>query len=98
MLATQPFSRSDRWLFVESAELGAQVHVQAMKFAPFGSLAVLEDPTGAPFGFWQAGEHIGSEVNNEPGATAPVSKGCTSPYHPNRIESVVGKKVLAHEA
>jgi hypothetical protein len=34
-----------------------------MSVAPFGSMAVLEDPTGAPFGFWQSGEHMVSEVN-----------------------------------
>lgn len=50
--------------------LGAKLHVPAMSVAPFGSMAVLEDPTGAPFGFWQAQEHIGSQVNDEPGGAA----------------------------
>jgi predicted enzyme related to lactoylglutathione lyase len=33
-----------------------------------GSLLVGLDPTGAPFGVWQAGEHIGAGIVNEPGA------------------------------
>jgi uncharacterized protein len=53
-----------------AVELGAKVHVPAMAIDPFGSMAMLEDPTGAPFGFWQAGEHIGSQVNDEPGGAA----------------------------
>jgi uncharacterized protein len=53
-----------------AVELGAKVHVPPMNVAPFGSMAVLEDPTGAPFGFWQADEHIGSQVNDEPGGAA----------------------------
>lgn len=51
-----------------AVELGAKVHVPPMSVAPFGSMAMLEDPTGAPFGFWQAGEHIGSQINDEPGS------------------------------
>ncbi|RRR76591.1 MAG: VOC family protein [Candidatus Viridilinea halotolerans] len=50
--------------------LGAKLHVPPMSVAPFGCMAVLEDPTGAPFGFWQAQEHIGSQVNDEPGGAA----------------------------
>jgi predicted enzyme related to lactoylglutathione lyase len=50
--------------------LGATVYAPAMAVGPFGSMALLVDPTGAPFGFWQAGEHIGSQVNNEPGGAA----------------------------
>lgn len=53
-----------------AVELGAKLHVPPMQVAGFGSWAVLEDPTGAPFCFWKAGEHIGSEVNDEPGAAA----------------------------
>lgn len=53
-----------------AVELGAQVHVAPMEVAPFGSMAILADPTGAAFGFWQAKEHIGSQVNDEPGAAA----------------------------
>lgn len=50
--------------------LGAKVHVPAMAVGEFGSMAMLEDPTGAPFGFWQAGLHYGSQVNDEAGSVA----------------------------
>lgn len=53
-----------------AVELGAKVHVPAMAIEPYGSMALLEDPTGAAFGFWLAGEHIGSQVNDEPGGVA----------------------------
>ncbi|MGI9110786.1 MAG: VOC family protein [Gaiellaceae bacterium] len=33
-----------------------------------GRMAVAQDPTGAAFGIWQAGEHHGSELANEPGS------------------------------
>jgi predicted enzyme related to lactoylglutathione lyase len=51
-----------------AVELGAKVVAPAMAVGPLGSMAVLIDPTGAAFGFWQAGSHIGSEVSDEPGA------------------------------
>ena len=35
---------------------------------PLGRMVVGTDPTGAPFGVWQAGQFIGAEVVNEPGA------------------------------
>lgn len=53
-----------------AVELGAKVHVPAMSVGPFGSMAILEDPTGAVFGFWQADQHIGSEITDEPGGAA----------------------------
>ncbi|HEU4329180.1 MAG TPA: VOC family protein [Roseiflexaceae bacterium] len=53
-----------------AVELGAQVVFPPMVVGPFGSMGVCADPTGATFGFWQAGEHIGTQVNDEPGAAA----------------------------
>jgi predicted enzyme related to lactoylglutathione lyase len=41
-----------------------------MVVGPFGSMAVCADPTGATFCFWQAGQHIGTEVTDEPGSPA----------------------------
>ena len=49
---------------------GATVLYPTMAVPPFGSMATLTDPTGAMFSFWQAGQHIGSQVNDEPGAAA----------------------------
>lgn len=50
--------------------LGAKVMFPAMAVGEYGSMAVLEDPTGAAFGFWQAGQHIGAQLVNAPGAPA----------------------------
>ena len=33
----------------------------------FGRMTIAQDPTGAVFGIWQAREHIGAQVANEPG-------------------------------
>jgi predicted enzyme related to lactoylglutathione lyase len=35
---------------------------------PVGRMALARDPEGNPFGVWQAGEHIGVNIFNEPGA------------------------------
>jgi uncharacterized protein len=34
---------------------------------PLGRLCVAADPTGAVFGVWQAGGHLGAELHSEPG-------------------------------
>jgi hypothetical protein len=51
-------------------ELGAKVLYPPMVVGTFGTMATCEDPTGAAFSFWQAGEHIGSEVTDAAGAAA----------------------------
>ncbi len=53
-----------------AVELGAQVVFPPMAVGPFGSMATLVDPGGAAFSFWQAGQHIGAEVTDEPGSAA----------------------------
>jgi len=50
--------------------LGAKVVNPPMVVGEFGSMATCEDPTGAAFSFWQAGQHVGSQVTDEPGSTA----------------------------
>jgi predicted enzyme related to lactoylglutathione lyase len=52
-----------------AVELGAKVLYPAMVVGEFGGMATCEDPTGATFSFWQAGQHIGSQVTDEPGST-----------------------------
>lgn len=54
---------------VRAEELGATVLYPAMQVAHFGSMAGCTDPTGAIFSFWQADQHIGSQVTDEPGST-----------------------------
>ncbi len=65
------FATEDIEADVERAvALGAKVISPPMVIDVFGSSAICEDPTGVVFGFWQAGEHIGSEVTDEVGAPA----------------------------
>jgi predicted enzyme related to lactoylglutathione lyase len=49
-------------------DLGAKVVVPAMSVLEAGRLAFFEDPTGASFAVWQAGEHQGASLLGEPGA------------------------------
>jgi predicted enzyme related to lactoylglutathione lyase len=58
---------ADRAAAAASAAGGA-VLVEPVDVGPAGRLAVLTDPTGAPFGVWQAGAHRGAGVVNETGA------------------------------
>ena len=51
-----------------AVKLGAKVLYPAMTVGEFGSMAMCEDPAGAAFGFWQAGQHVGSQVTDEPGS------------------------------
>lgn len=53
-----------------AVKLGAKVLYPATAVGPFGSSAKCEDPTGAAFSFWQAGQHIGSQVTDEAGSLA----------------------------
>ncbi len=51
---------------VEAA--GGAVLRPPMDVMDAGRMAVVADPAGAAFALWEAGEHIGAEVINEPGA------------------------------
>jgi uncharacterized protein len=53
-----------------AVEHGAQITYPVMNLAPFGSMVSLADPTGAAFQFWQAEQHIGAQMTDEPGAGA----------------------------
>ena len=52
-----------------AVKLGAKMVNPPMVVGEFGSMATLEDPTGAAFSFWQAGQHVGWQVTDEPGST-----------------------------
>ncbi len=52
----------------KTAELGGQVMVPPMDIMEEGRMTFVVDPTGAMIGFWQAGNHEGADVFNEPGA------------------------------
>jgi uncharacterized protein len=47
---------------------GGHILVEPMDVMDAGRMAVAADPAGAVFGVWQAGQHIGSGIANEPGS------------------------------
>jgi uncharacterized protein len=47
-------------------EAGGTVLVDPFDVFDAGRMTVAQDPTGAVFGVWQAGNHIGAELANEP--------------------------------
>jgi predicted enzyme related to lactoylglutathione lyase len=49
-------------------EAGGTIVTPAMNVGPLGRMAIAADPHGNPFGIWQAGQHIGVRIYNEPGA------------------------------
>lgn len=49
-------------------DCGGQLFMEPMDVMRAGRMAVAADPTGAVFGLWQAGNHRGAEIINEPGA------------------------------
>ena len=52
----------------KAKEAGGQVFVEPFDVMTAGRMAVIADPQGAIFSIWQAGNHGGAEVFNEPGA------------------------------
>jgi hypothetical protein len=48
-------------------ENGGQVVAPVFDVGPLGRMCIAVDPTGASFGLWQAREHIGANITNEPG-------------------------------
>lgn len=51
----------------KAADAGGQVVVAPMDVMAAGRMGGFIDPTGAFIGIWQAGEHTGAELVNEPG-------------------------------
>jgi predicted enzyme related to lactoylglutathione lyase len=51
-----------------AGELGAKVLVSPFDVFTFGRMTVLQDPTGAVFSAWQAREHPGIGIKDEPGS------------------------------
>ena len=48
-------------------QAGGQILLPPGDVGPLGRMFVAADPTGAVFGVWQAGSHIGAGIVNEPG-------------------------------
>jgi predicted enzyme related to lactoylglutathione lyase len=51
-------------------DAGGTVVVEPMEVAPYGTMTVALDPQGNAFGLWQAAEHTGVRIHNEPGSLA----------------------------
>ena len=49
-------------------EAGGTVVVEPMEVGPLGTMVIALDPQGNAFALWQAGQHPGVRVYNEPGA------------------------------
>ncbi|WP_409331218.1 VOC family protein [Trujillonella humicola] len=49
-------------------DAGGTVVVEPMQVGPMGTMVIAADPAGHAFGLWQAGEHTGVRVVNEPGS------------------------------
>jgi len=47
---------------------GGSIMMEPMDVMEAGRMAFVTDPTGAAVGLWQAGQHIGAELVNEPGS------------------------------
>ncbi len=50
-----------------ASQAGGTVVAGPFDVGPLGRMAVVVDPSGAPFGLWQAGVHIGAAHVNAPG-------------------------------
>lgn len=48
-------------------DAGGTVMVDPFDVFDSGRMTIAQDPTGATFGVWQAGTHIGAQLANEPG-------------------------------
>jgi uncharacterized protein len=57
---------ADKWA-AAVPEAGGTVAMPPMEIPTQGRLAIAADPSGAFFGVWEAAEHRGSELVNEPG-------------------------------
>ncbi|MEO3788096.1 VOC family protein [Actinocorallia sp. B10E7] len=53
---------------LRSVEAGAEIIAPTVDVGPLGRTALLSDPQGAWFGFWEGHRHVGSELVNEPGS------------------------------
>jgi predicted enzyme related to lactoylglutathione lyase len=52
----------------KATQAGSQIMMEPMDVMTAGRIAFAMDPTGAPYGIWQGGDHLGVGIYNEPGA------------------------------
>jgi predicted enzyme related to lactoylglutathione lyase len=51
-------------------EAGGEILMPPLDVLTQGTVAIAADPTGAVFGLWQAGDHVGTQVVGRPGTLA----------------------------
>jgi predicted enzyme related to lactoylglutathione lyase len=79
-------------------EAGGTVHAQPFDVAEAGRMALVQDPTGAMFGLWQAGNRAGAEVLHQPGAMDWFELATNDPEKAGTFyEQVLGWTVNAEE-
>jgi predicted enzyme related to lactoylglutathione lyase len=71
----------------KAGELGGNVVAGPFDVFDAGRMAVVQDPQGAFFSVWQAGESIGAEVVNVPGALTMNQLNTTDPDAAGRFYS-----------
>lgn len=49
-------------------QLGGQLLFEPMQVPDQGTMVMATDPTGAAFGLWQSGKHVGAEIAEVPGS------------------------------
>lgn len=60
-------------------EHGGIIILPAMDVGPQGRMLIATDPAGGVFGVWQAGQHLGASIVNEPGGIVWEDLRSTSP-------------------
>jgi predicted enzyme related to lactoylglutathione lyase len=58
---------------------GGTTIVEPIDVMTFGRMAMFLDPLGAPFSVWQAGDHIGAAIVNEPNTLCWNEMACRDP-------------------
>jgi predicted enzyme related to lactoylglutathione lyase len=66
-------------------ELGGNVVMPVMQVMTAGRMAIFADPEGAAFSIWEAGEHIGAIIVNEPGTLCWNELGSREPSAARRF-------------
>jgi predicted enzyme related to lactoylglutathione lyase len=76
------------------AENGGTVLLEPGDVGPMGRMLIAADPTGAVFGVWQAGQHIGAGIVNEPGGMTWEDLRSTDPERAHAFyRSVFGYRI-----
>jgi predicted enzyme related to lactoylglutathione lyase len=70
-------------------EHGGTIFAEPFDVGPLGRMLVAADPTGAAFGVWQARQHIGANIVNEPGALSWDDLRTTDPPAARRFYTAV---------